>query len=676
MNRLDLPAVREAALDAHEPIYLDEARILDTLVHNLDGMAYRCLDDEHWSMLFVSQGCAELTGHSPRDLVRGSRVTWEALTHPEDRARVRSQIRQALTEGRRFQLQYRIVTRDGQIKWVQERGASVRDETGRPVMEGFVQDVSDQLRTLEALREAEYRYRQIFEHASEGMFQSSREGRYLAANQALARMYGYDSPEQLIADLSDIQHRLYVDESRREAFIRLMESQGKVTQFESEVLRRDGTRIWISESARAVRSPSGEFICYEGTVQDITERRGYEARLQRQANHDQLTGLPNRNLLRERLLQAMHQAERMGGQVAVVFINLDNFKFINDALGHAAGDALLVELSRRLSRHLRGTDTVARQGGDEFVLVLNDHASVASVTALLDRVVELIAKPMELGGRTLQVGASLGVSLFPRDGRDVDTLLQHADAAMYAAKDRGRNNVQFFTPELNRVASERMHLEAAMRLGPIPPDRFIPIAEESGLILALTETITLQACAAARDWPEVDGRPIRLAINLSPKLFIDPHLVARLTGWLRQEGIQPHRVELEITESVFLDAPQRALRTLKAFKDKGFHLAMDDFGTGYSSLSYLRHFPLDTIKIDRSLVTDLEAQRDAAMIARAVVSLGLSLGKNVVAEGVEHTSQFSALCEQGCTGFQGYLFSRPLTAPDLLRRLHEGAGAC
>lgn len=496
MNRLDLPAVREAALDAHEPIYLDEARILDTLVHNLDGMAYRCLDDEHWSMLFVSQGCAELTGHSPRDLVRGSRVTWEALTHPEDRARVRSQIRQALTEGRRFQLQYRIVTRDGQIKWVQERGASVRDETGRPVMEGFVQDVSDQLRTLEALREAEYRYRQIFEHASEGMFQSSREGRYLAANQALARMYGYDSPEQLIADLSDIQHRLYVDESRREAFIRLMESQGKVTQFESEVLRRDGTRIWISESARAVRSPSGEFICYEGTVQDITERRGYEARLQRQANHDQLTGLPNRNLLRERLLQA------------------------------------------------------------------------------------------------------------------------------------------------------------------------------------LTETITLQACAAARDWPEVDGRPIRLAINLSPKLFIDPHLVARLTGWLRQEGIQPHRVELEITESVFLDDPQRALRTLKAFKEKGFHLAMDDFGTGYSSLSYLRHFPLDTIKIDRSLVTDLEAQRDAAMIARAVVSLGLSLGKNVVAEGVEHDSQFSALCEQGCTGFQGYLFARPLTAADLLRRLHEGAGAC
>jgi EAL domain-containing protein (putative c-di-GMP-specific phosphodiesterase class I) len=281
---------------------------------------------------------------------------------------------------------------------------------------------------------------------------------------------------------------------------------------------------------------------------------------------------------------------------------------------------------------------------------------------------------------------------------------------MYAAKDRGRNNVQFFTPELNRVASERMHLEAAMRLGleqgefsvhfqpqvdaqrrvvgaealarwhhprlgPISPDRFIPIAEESGLILALTETITLQACAAARDWPEVDGHPIRLALNLSPKLFIDPHLVARITGWLRQEGIQPQRVELEITESVFLDDPQRALRTLKAFKEKGFHLAMDDFGTGYSSLSYLRHFPLDTIKIDRSLVTDLEAQRDAAMIARAVVSLGLSLGKTVVAEGVEHENQFSALREQGCAGFQGYLFARPLTAPDLLRCLGEGAGA-
>jgi len=221
MNRLDLPAVRQASLDAHESIYLDEARILDTLVHNLDGMAYRCLDDEQWSMLFVSQGCSELTGHAPRELVRGGGVSWELLTHPEDRARVRAQIRQALTEGRRFQLQYRIVTRDGQVKWVQERGAAVRDETGRPVMEGFVQDVSDQLRTIEALREAEYRYRQIFEHASEGMFQSSREGRYLAANQALARMYGYATADPLIAHLSDIPHRLYVDQSPPEASRRL-----------------------------------------------------------------------------------------------------------------------------------------------------------------------------------------------------------------------------------------------------------------------------------------------------------------------------------------------------------------------------------------------------------------------------------------------------------------------
>ena len=709
MNRLDLPLQNGVALGGHEALYLDEARVLDTLVHNLDGMAYRCLDDAQWTMLFVSQGCTDLTGHAPRDLVRSSRVTWEALTHPDDRLRVREQIRQALTRGNRYALQYRIVTREAQLKWVHERGVSVRDETGRPVLEGFVQDVTDQLRTLEALREAEYRYRQIFEHASEGMFQSSREGRYLAANLALARMYGYETPEQLIADLSDIQHRLYVDESRREAFIRLMETEGKVSHFESEVLRRDGRRIWISESARVVRAPSGQFICYEGTVQDVTERRTHEAQLERQATHDQLTGLPNRTLLLSRLHQAMRIADRQGGQVAVVFIDLDNFKFINDTLGHAAGDALLVELSRRLERHLRGSDTVARQGGDEFVLVLNEHASVASVTALLERVVELIARPVALGGRTLQVGASLGVSLYPRDGGDAETLLKHADAAMYAAKDRGRNNVQFFTPELNRLASERMHLEAAMRLGleqgefsvhfqpkvdarrtvvgvealarwhhprlgPISPDRFIPIAEESGLILALTEAITRQACAAARDWPDVDGRPIRLAVNLSPRLFIDPHLVTRLVGWAQQEGLSPQRIELEITESVFLSDPQRALSTLRAFKERGFTLAMDDFGTGYSSLSYLRHFPLDTIKIDRSLVTDLESQRDAAMIARAVVSLGLTLGKTVVAEGVEHEAQFSALCEQGCGEFQGYLFSRPLPAAALLQRLQEDGG--
>ncbi len=709
MNRLDLPADLPADLQRRLAPPLDQARILDTLVHNLEGMAYRCLPDAHWTMLFVSHGCQALTGYPPEALTQGGAITWEDITLPEDRAPVRALVARATTAGQRFEAQYRITRRNGEVCWVLERGVFVVDEGGRAVMEGYIQDITERVRTQQALEEAERRYRQIFEHASQGMFQSSREGHYLAANQALASMYGYADADELIANLSDIGHRLYVDESRRQEFCHRMELYGTVSQFESEVYRRDGTRIWISESARVVRSADGGFGYYEGTVQDITQRRNHQAQLERQANHDQLTGLPRRHLLADRLHQAMRRADRSAEQLALVFIDLDNFKYINDTLGHAAGDQLLVEVARRLSRSVRSSDTVARQGGDEFVLLLNDLPGVPALISQLERLVEVIGRPLALQGRTLQVGASLGVALYPQDGADADTLIKHADVAMYAAKHRGKNNFQFFTPELNRVASERMHLEAAMRvslergefcahfqakvderghvvgiealarwqhptLGAISPDRFIPIAEESGLILSLTEAITRQACAEALRWPRAQGRDIALAVNLSPKLFSDPQLVDKVWGWLRDAGMPTHRVELEITESVFLEDPQRALRTLRAFKALGCRLAMDDFGTGYSSLSYLRHFPLDTIKVDRSLVTDLETQVDAAMIARAVVSLGKSLGKTVVAEGVEHPSQWAFLRSHGCDEFQGYLFAKPMAGEALRQLLHDTGG--
>ncbi len=705
MNRLDLPA----DIHPHLSQPLDQARILDTLVHNLEGMAYRCLPDADWTMLVVSHGCRALTGYDPKDLTQGGWITWEEITLPEDRASVRALVGRATRAGQRFEAEYRIVQRSGEIRWVLERGVFVIDEGGRAVMEGYVQDITERVRAQQAMEEAERRYRQIFEHACEGMFQSSREGRYLAANQALASMYGYANADELIANMSDIGHRLYVEESRRQEFCHRMELYGTVSHFESEVYRRDGKRIWISESARVVRGTDGSFGYYEGTVQDITQQRNHQAQLERQANHDQLTGLPRRHLLADRLHQAMRRADRSAAQLALVFIDLDNFKYINDTLGHAAGDELLVEVASRLSQSVRSSDTVARQGGDEFVLLLNDLPSVAALISQLERLVEGIGRPLALPGRTLQVGASLGVALYPQDGADADTLLKHADVAMYAAKHRGKNNFQFFTPELNRVASERMHLEAAMRvslargefcahfqpkvdgrghvvgiealarwhhptLGNISPDRFIPIAEESGLILSLTEAITRQACAQALTWPTVKGRDITLAVNLSPKLFTDPQLVDKVSGWLSAAGVPAHRVELEITESVFLEDHQRALLTLRAFKSLGCRLAMDDFGTGYSSLSYLRHFPLDTIKVDRSLVTDLETQVDAAMIARAVVSLGKSLGKTVVAEGVEHRSQADFLRSHGCDEFQGYLFAKPMAGEALRQLLHETGG--
>ncbi|MFZ2297204.1 MAG: diguanylate cyclase, partial [Aquabacterium sp.] len=442
---------------------LDRARVLDTLVNNLDGMAFRCGHDAAWTMIFVSEGCTALTGYTPSELVASARTSWEALTYPDDRARVRAAIDEAVRCGRRFAQQYRITTRDGDIKWVLERGVPVADEQGSTVIEGFIENVTEQRAMIEALEQAELRYRSIFEHASEGIFQTTREGHYLAANPALARLYGYTTPQELITDLSDIGRRLYVLPGRREAFRRMMETHGSVRNFESEVYRNDGSRMWISENAHIVRGAQGEFICYEGTVQDISERKHYQEQLERQANHDLLTGLPNRVLLGDRLSQGLARAQRLGYYLAVVFIDLDHFKFVNDSLGHAAGDHLLQEVSRRLSACLRQSDTVARLGGDEFVLVLNDHYHVSTIISLLERVLHQIHQPISLCGRSLQVGASLGVALYPDDSEDAASLLRHADIAMYAAKDRGRHNFQFFTRDLNRMAEERLHLEAAMR---------------------------------------------------------------------------------------------------------------------------------------------------------------------------------------------------------------------
>lgn len=697
------------SLETAQPV--DRARVLDTLVNNLEGMAYRCLPDQRWTMLFVSQGCRELTGYAPEELLEEDGVSWADLTFVEDRERVRVEITAAIAAGRRFHVEYRIETATGAIQWVADRGIGVADEHGQAVIEGFIEDVSARHRALDALANAELRYRNIFEHASEGIFQTSADGRYLAANPALARIYGYATPEQLIADLSDIKHQLYVLPLRREDFRREMDAHGVVSNFESEVFLRDGSKIWISENARVVRDADGEFVCYEGTVQDITERRRYQEQLERQANYDLLTGLPNRNLLRDRIEQAIVRAERLGYFLVLVFIDLDNFKFVNDTLGHVAGDELLVEVAQRLRACLRGSDTVARQGGDEFVLVLNDHYRVNSIISLLERLLIEVGRSISLSGREFQIGASLGVSVYPQDGDNAETLLKHADVAMYAAKSRGRNNFQFFTHALNSIAEERLNLETAMRLGlergeffphfqpkvdykrrivgvealarwrsaefgMISPDRFIPIAEESGLILPLTEVILRSAFAAAAAWAPSHGRAPRIAVNLSAKLFLGEDFVKRVAGLLREANLAPERVELEITESVFLGDGERAVRILHELKDLGVALAMDDFGTGYSSLSYLRRFPLDIIKIDRSLVTDIEREEDVAMIARAVISLGQSLRKTVVAEGVENAAQFDFLRFQGCDEFQGYLISRPLPLEDFRTLLEHRGGLC
>ncbi|ALU90747.1 Diguanylate cyclase/phosphodiesterase with PAS/PAC sensor domains protein [Herbaspirillum rubrisubalbicans M1] len=676
-------------------------RLLETLLANLDGMVYRCRDDAHWTLEFVSDGCQALTGYTPADLLLNSRISFLQLTHPEDRAMVRKHIDACMRERRRIDIEYRIVHADGSLRWVWERGVGLYNAAGKvEAMEGFLQDVTERKEAAHALQEAERRYRSIFENAIEGVFQTTPDGTYIAVNPALARIYGYHSPEDLIVGLRDITHQLYVEPERRAEFMRLMEREGSVSNFESRVYRRDGDIIWISENARAVYDDSGKLVCYEGTVEAITERKLYEAEMRHQATHDALTGLPNRNMLHEHLQRAIQVARQKGGLTAVVFVDLDQFKFINDSLGHQVGDELLKAVAQRLQACLRDTDMVARQGGDEFVLVLqNQTGGELGIAEVMQRILAAVARPWQTGDRELQITASIGVSRYPADGKDVETLLKQADSAMYRAKEQGRNNFQFFAPWMDTQVSNRLEMlinlrraldhdefklyyqpklslkdgrvigaEALIRWqspeqGMVPPDRFIPFAEEAGLIVPIGEWVLRTACHQNKRWQQAGLPPIPVAVNLSPRQ-LNQSLPDFVSGVLAQSGLDAACLELEITENVVMKDAEKSVATLHALKRLGLQISVDDFGTGYSSLSYLRRFPVDALKIDKSFVRDIARDADSAAIVKAVISLAHILNLRVIAEGVEDEQQHAFLKENACDEVQGYYFGKPMAVED------------
>jgi diguanylate cyclase (GGDEF)-like protein/PAS domain S-box-containing protein len=687
----------------------EQARMLSTLLGNLEGMVYRCRDDAHWTMEFVSEGCLRLTGYRPEDLLFNRRISYEDATHPEDRARVRREVHRALRENRRFDLEYRIVRADGAVRWAWERGTGVWDgQGGLLAIEGIVQDITERKQAEQAMAEAERRYRGIFENAIEGIFQTTLDGHYLAVNPALARIYGYDSPDEMMASLSDIQHQLYVEPRWRQEFLRLMQRDGVVAHFESRVYRKNGEIIWISENARAVRDEGGALLFFEGMVEDITERKRYQARLEYQAGHDALTGLPNRSLLCDRLEQSIRHARQQDGLLAVAFVDLDQFKLINDSLGHHAGDEYLKLVASRLSSCLRENDTIARQGGDEFVILLAGQNRLEAIEHIVQRLLAAIAQPWHYGDMEFHGTCSIGVSLYPKDGADSESLLKSADSAMYQAKQAGRNAVRFFTPELSAQLMQRLEMEARLRAalerqefllhyqprvclktgallgaevllrwqppdeGLVLPGRFIALAEETGLIVPIGDWVLRAACAQAAEWRKLwPGVHLMFSVNLSPRQFRDQPLCGQVRAALEAVALPPAMLELELTENLVMHDAEGFISVLHEIKSLGVKVAIDDFGTGYSSLSYLKKFPVDRLKVDQSFVRGLGKDEEDASIVRAIIGLGHSLGLAVVAEGVETGEQLEFLRRHGCDEGQGYYFSRPLPAEafgDLLQR--------
>jgi diguanylate cyclase (GGDEF)-like protein/PAS domain S-box-containing protein len=673
------------------------ARMLKTLLGNIDGMVYRCHDDALWTMEFVSEGCVRVTGYQPHELLFNSTVSYESLTLPEDRPRVRALIRSALEQRHRFDIGYRVRHRNGSLRWVWERGIGLYDAEGRVLaIEGIIQDVTERELAFQGLREAERRYHSLFENAIEGIFRTTPEGQYLDANPALARIYGFETPQALIQELHDIRRQLYVDPARREEFMKVIRVRGSVAGFESQIRRRDGTSIWISENARAVFDGAGGVAYYEGTVEDITERKVYQARIEQQANYDELTGLANRSLLKDRLHQDILAATTLGTQLAVLFVDLDHFKYINDSLGHQIGDELLKVMAGRLSGCVREWDTVARLGGDEFVLVYHGQSGPDEVRHVGERVLKAINEPWLVEHGEFHVSSSVGVAMFPGDGVDAETLLKNADAAMYRAKESGRNTLQFFTAELNARMMERLAMERRLRRAVerehlllhyqpridmlsgrmvgaealvrwqapgealIPPARFIPLAEETGLIVEIGRFVLRSACSQARAWIDQGFEPIVVSVNVSPRQFRQEGFVASVAQALRESGLPAQYLELEITESMVMHDAPRLIRMLEELRRLGVQIAVDDFGTGYSSLSYLKRFPVHRLKIDRSFVADVTANADDAAIVRTIIALGHNLGLRVVAEGVETDAQLAFLRANACDEMQGFYFSVPV----------------
>ena len=687
------------------------------LLSNFDGMVYRMRRDPCWTVEFVSAGCLSLTGYAPHELVFNQVVSFEEITHAEDRQRVRCAIDTAVALGQRYNVEYRIVRKDGSVCWVVERGSVSSQQratalpvsSGRPsTIEGFILDISERKQAEHALREAERRYRSIFENAIEGIFQSTPDNHYLTVNPSLARIYGYASPADLMANLRNISGQLYVDPARRCEFIRLMETDGYVTDFQSEVYRRDRSVIWISENARAVRDAAGKVLFFEGTVEDITKRKRHEAEIQYQASHDPLTGLYNRTALYAGIAQAIQAVQGNGGQVAVVFLDLDQFKYINDSLGHQVGDHYLRTVANRLRSCVRDSDMLARQGGDEFVLVLGNQHSPSDITHTVDRILGIVSRPWMINGLELQVTCSIGISLYPTDALDADSMLRHADTAMFKAKSLGRNTFQFYSDKMMDGGSDRLGLLSRLRQTletsglvlhyqprqclktgrivaaealvrwPLPdgtlvsPADFIPLAEESGLIVQLGDWVLREACRQLRQWIDEGTGHVPISVNVSRVQLEREDLAGTIADILATYALPAALIELEVTESAVMGDVEKSLNTLRQLKALGVGVAIDDFGTGYSSLSYLRRFPVDTLKVDRSFMQDTPDDKESAGIVAAVIALAHTLGLSVVAEGVETAEAALFLQDLNCDQLQGYHFSRPVPADAFHALLLQG----
>jgi diguanylate cyclase (GGDEF)-like protein/PAS domain S-box-containing protein len=634
-----------------------------------------------WNPADGSVACpAELLGFekAKRRVFTASQV--ERLVHTEDHGRLIEVFETAARGKTAFDAEFRVIWPDGTLHWLVVKGSGGS---------GVVLDITSIRQPEAALRESERRFRNAFEEAAVGMVILDAAGHIQSVNRGFTEIMQYSAAEvagsRLMLLASKDQH------PNMEHDLRLIAG-GAMPNFRRErrFIRKDGVGVWVRTSVAALVLDGKPHTV--GLMEDITEQKQARDQLNRQAMHDPLTGLANRLHFEETLQTAIHSAG--AGEIALLYIDLDGFKLVNDTLGHRAGDLVLKEVASRIGNSLRGAGLLARIGGDEFTIVLKDVGGAEEAVAAAERVLEAFRTLFRIEGHEVSIGASIGISRYPLDGKDASALLQSADAAMYCAKRSGNNRYQLFTAQMRQEAYQRLVMEMCLRnalehreisvlyqpqyelatgklagfealcrwanpaMGPVSPDRFIPLAEETGVIVNIGKYVLREACRQALQWQTPDSS-VRVAVNVSATQFARPDFVNSVVEILQETGLKPALLELEMTESSVIQDREDAVRKMQDLRRLGVRFSIDDFGTGYSSLSYIQYMPVDVLKIDRSFTAKLGTSRRALSMVRAIIAMARALGLRVVTEGVEKPAQVEVLRELGCDDVQGYYFGKP-----------------
>ncbi|MGZ8155004.1 MAG: EAL domain-containing protein [Burkholderiales bacterium] len=664
------------------------------------GMAFTGLDDK---FVRVNRKFAEMLGYAVEELGQLGPVE---ITAPEHRA-ARAQRTRALLNGasREVVSEKQLIRKNGTLVWVSVVTSLVRQDDGEPLyFMSVVQDIGARRATEQALRESEQKFRQLADNIPEIFWITDVRQRVLHyLSPGFETLTGKPLAEVLRRPRSWLQIVHPEDRER----VRLARKPLPHAEYDIEyriVIAGGGVR-WVHDQAFPVRDATGAVYRIAGIASDVTQRKEAEEKLVYLAHYDGLTGLPNRVLFLDRLKQTLSHCARRGTLAAVMFVDLDRFKVVNDTLGHAMGDELLRQVGARLSVCVREGDTVARFSGDEFVLIVNDLHGPEDARHIAQKVLQAYVEPFRVSSHEIFVSTSIGISMFPSDSEDEQALLKNADSAMYRAKESGRNSFRFYTREMNARAMYRLQLENSLRHaldrgefclhyqpkaclhtgeitgveallrwerpghGLVAPAEFVPLLEDTGLIVPVGEWVLSEACRQADAWRKAGRALVPVAINISARQFASRNLGDLVRRMMNLHGLDPRYLEFELTESLLMVNTEDAVRTLEYLKSLGLKLSIDDFGTGYSSLAYLKRFPIDALKIDRSFIDEITTDVGDATITRAVIGMAHNLGLKVIAEGVETQAQIAFLSANGCDEAQGYYFARPQPAAEAVKWL-------